>query len=120
MGALVPAGARGQQDERGPQALAAAADDVLGDLADQRDVGIEALPEDAIDLGHLGREQGFEVLGGHVAIGEGGGGSRRVGGGPPARPDAKAQAKPDCNRPVAPAIRRSGHRPRQAPGSRSL
>jgi len=35
---LVAAGPGGQDDAQGPQALAAAADDVLGDLVDQDDV----------------------------------------------------------------------------------
>ena len=34
--ARVPAGAAGQHHQQGPQALAAAGDDVLGDLVDQR------------------------------------------------------------------------------------
>ena len=104
IGALVPAGARGEQDQRRPQALASPADDVLGDLADQCDVRTEALPEDAVDLGHLGREQGLEVFGGHVAVRGGGGGSRRVAAGSGAA-NAKAREKADCNRPVRPAVR---------------
>ena len=56
----VAAGARRQQQQRGAQPLAAAADDVLGDLADQRDVGIEARAQHAVDLGHVGGEQRVE------------------------------------------------------------
>lgn len=62
--------ARHQQQERGPQALAARGDDVLGDLADQRHACVEAACDHAVDFDH--------VAGNQVQHGGGGGG---VGGG---------------------------------------
>ena len=47
--ATIIEGARRQQQQRGPQFLAAAADDVLGNLTDQRDVRIERSAQDPVD-----------------------------------------------------------------------
>ena len=61
-----------QQQQRGPQPLAAGADDVLGDLIDQHHVGRQTVPDDAIDLLHVFGDRSEQAGG----VG-GGGGSRR-------------------------------------------
>ena len=50
--------ARDEQQQRGPQPLAAGPDDVLGDLVDQHHFGCQALPDDAIDLLHVLGDRG--------------------------------------------------------------
>ena len=60
MGAGIAAGASTQQQEGGAQALATATDDMLGDLANQHDVGGETLAQDAIDDEHVVAQNGLE------------------------------------------------------------
>ena len=57
-----------EQQQRGPQPLAAGADDVLGDLVDQHHFGCQALPDDAIDLLHVLGDRARAAL---AALGEG-------------------------------------------------
>ena len=53
-----------QQDEHWPDALAAGADDVIGDLVDERDVGLQLAADDGIDGLHVGCDgDGDAVLG---------------------------------------------------------
>ncbi len=78
--ALVSAGARGKQNQRRAQPLAAPADDVIGDLPDQRDVGIEARAKDLVDLRTVGGENGSEGLGRHGGDWGPRGGARQEGG----------------------------------------
>ena len=44
---------RGQNEQRRPQPLAAALDDVFGHLPDEHDVGIEGLAHDTVYRGHV-------------------------------------------------------------------
>src|SRR5581483_8745338 len=67
----------GEQHQRRPQALAAAADDVLGDRSDQDDVGIEPLPDQRVDRLHVGGDQPLDRFEGHSGESRGG----RFGGG---------------------------------------
>jgi hypothetical protein len=52
---------RRQQHEHRPQALAAAADDVLGNLVDQHDVGGQPRADQAVHARHVGRRQRLHV-----------------------------------------------------------
>jgi hypothetical protein len=56
-GAFGAAGIRGQQEERGAQALPAALDDVVGDRADEDDVGSELPADDVVDAGEILRDR---------------------------------------------------------------
>ena len=58
--------ARCEQQQRRPQSLAAAGDDVLGDLAHQRHVRAEALPDQRIDALHVGGDRRQEGGGLHA------------------------------------------------------
>ncbi len=42
-----------QQQQRGPQPLAAGADDVFGDLVDEHDVGPQAMPDQRVHRHHV-------------------------------------------------------------------
>jgi hypothetical protein len=53
MGAAVAHRARRKQHQRGPQSLAATVDDVLGNLPDQYDIGMETVTDDLIDRLHV-------------------------------------------------------------------
>ena len=55
--ALVAARARGEEDEGRAQTLAAAADDVFGDLAYQHDFGAQRVAQHEVDLRHFGGEE---------------------------------------------------------------
>ena len=72
-----------QQHEQRSDALAAGADDVVGDLVDQRDLGREPALDDGIDLTHLFRHRrggcgcGWWGCGAAGAV-RGGGTTRRV------------------------------------------
>ena len=66
MAAAVAERARGKQHQRRAQALAAGADDVLGDLADQHHVGMQAVTNDGVHRLHVGgdrRVKGGEAQG---------------------------------------------------------
>jgi hypothetical protein len=54
-----------QQHQRRAQPLAAAVDDVFGDLADQHHVGIQALADDMVDGEHVVGQIGLQALQGH-------------------------------------------------------
>ena len=60
--AAVAAGMGGQQVQHRPQALAAAADDVLGNLVDQHHIGRQAAADQGIDRRHVGARQGLDVV----------------------------------------------------------
>ena len=55
--AAVAEGAGGKQHERGPQALAAAADDVLGHLADEGHVRVQPRADDLVHRAHVGGDE---------------------------------------------------------------
>lgn len=75
--ALVAAGARHEDEQRRAQAFAAAANDVFRNLVNQHDVRRQGLPQDAIDLLHIGADGGLQEFEGHdSAKGEGGSGQR--------------------------------------------
>jgi hypothetical protein len=63
--AVVPACARREQQQRRAQALAAAGDDVIRDLANQHDVRAQALAKHAIDRGHIVADDGVQEIEGH-------------------------------------------------------
>ena len=66
MGAsLIIEAAGRQQHQRRAQPLAAAVDDVFGDLADEHHVGIQALADDMIDGTHVVGQVGLQALQGH-------------------------------------------------------
>ncbi len=65
VGPAVAGGACREEQQRGPQALAAAGDDVFGDLSDQHDVGVERGAQDAVDGRHVGADHGLEEVDGH-------------------------------------------------------
>ena len=67
MPASITHGAGRQQDERRPHALAATADDVLRNLADEHDFGMQTVADDGIDGLHVGPDQGVKVFQGHIA-----------------------------------------------------
>ena len=69
----ITAGIGRQDKQRGAQALAAAPDDVFGDLPDQHDVGGERVAQHAIDLHHLRPDGRLQKIEGHG----GGGGKMR-------------------------------------------
>ena len=56
----MPERARRQQQQHRPQALAAGADDVLGDLVDQHHVGGQAAPDQRIDRRHVVAGEGLD------------------------------------------------------------
>ena len=58
----VAAGAGREHDRERAQALAAAADDVLGDLVDQRDVAGEALDDRLVDAAQVVRDQRSDLV----------------------------------------------------------
>jgi hypothetical protein len=64
--------ARGQQMQHRSQPLAAAADDVFGDLVDQHHVRGEARADQVVDRGHVGGDEGLHA--GETGGGAGGGG----------------------------------------------
>ena len=51
-----------QQHDQGPQALAAARNDVFGDLVDQRNGTFQAGADDRIDIGHVRAHQGANLI----------------------------------------------------------
>ena len=51
-----------EDDQRGAQALAAAVDDVLGDLSYQHDFGMQAVTYDMIDGSHVRAQEFVELL----------------------------------------------------------
>ena len=53
---------RGQQDDERAQAFAAAADDVLGHLRDQRYITLEARGDQPVDGLHFAVSQGADVF----------------------------------------------------------
>ena len=53
---------RGQQDDQRSQTLAAAHDDVLGHLRDQRNVALEADRDQAVDRAHIVLRQRSDVV----------------------------------------------------------
>ena len=59
-GAAMAQCAGGEQQQHRPQALAARADDVFGDLVDQHHVRGQALADQRIHGGHVGRGQGLD------------------------------------------------------------
>ena len=69
----IAAGARGEQEQRRSQALASPADDVFGDLADERDLGAKPLAQDRVHASEVGADRGFQEVEQH-----GGGRERRA------------------------------------------
>jgi len=63
--AAMTAGARGENEQRRPESLAAAADDVFGDLPDQDHIRGKALAQDAIDCLHVVVQGTLEQRDGH-------------------------------------------------------
>ena len=59
-------GAGCQQDERRPHALAAAADDVLRNLADEHDLRMQTVANDGVDGLHVRLDQGVKLFRGHI------------------------------------------------------
>ena len=59
-GPRCPSAPRRQQQQHRPQALAAGADDVFGDLVDQHHVGGQAAPDQRVDRGHVVAGQGLD------------------------------------------------------------
>ena len=55
-----------QQDERRTQALAAAADDVLGDLTDKHDLGMQPVADHRVHGLHIGPDQGIKLFLRHI------------------------------------------------------
>ena len=77
MAAAVAGRVRRDQVQHRPQALAAAADDVFGDLVDQHHVGGESRTDQRVDRGPVGGGQRLHV---GEARDAGGGGGQRAGG----------------------------------------
>jgi hypothetical protein len=65
--------ARGQQQQHRPQALAARADDVLGDLVDQGHVRGQAAADQRVDPGHVLAHQRLDFRQGQGEVGRGAG-----------------------------------------------
>ena len=65
-GAAIAAGLGDQQQQRRAQPLAAAGDDVVGDLADQRDVRVQRFAQDPIDGLQVVAQRGLQQRNGHV------------------------------------------------------
>ena len=61
----MPQARAGEHDQQRAQALAAAGDDVLGDLVDQRHGTLEARADDRVDGVEVGLDQGADVIQGH-------------------------------------------------------
>ena len=57
-GAFVAERPRDQQHHGRTQALAARANDVVGDRVDQSDIGVQSLADDGVDGLHVGRDRG--------------------------------------------------------------
>ena len=57
--AAIAAGAGREQQQARAKPLAAAADDVFGNLADQHDVGREARAQHGVHFGHIGPDNGL-------------------------------------------------------------
>ncbi len=57
--------ARSEEQQGRAQPLAAARDDVLGDLADEDDLGGKGLAHDAVDGGHVRADRGLEEFDDH-------------------------------------------------------
>ena len=63
--ALVAAGPPGQHHQQRPQALAAAGDDVLGDLVDQRNGALQARADDGVDGVEVRLDERADLFQGH-------------------------------------------------------
>ena len=66
-----------QDDQRGPQPLAASFDDVVRDLAHESHVGMQARPNDLVDRLHVGGDTGTDGFDGHRGRGKRAQGRRR-------------------------------------------
>ena len=64
--ALVAQRTGGQQHQCRTHALAAAIDDVLGNLPDQHHVGVKSVANDRVDGLHIRPDQGVELFQSHV------------------------------------------------------
>ena len=67
----VTAGVSDQQQQRGTQPLAAAGDDVVGDPADQSDVGVQRLAQDPVDGREVVAQRRLQQRDGHLMGGKG-------------------------------------------------
>ncbi len=79
----VAAGTRREQQQRGSQSLAAAANDVVGDLPDEHDVRVQTFAQHAVDRGHVVTDDGLQEFERHeraarMARAEAGGGGGAV------------------------------------------
>ena len=66
MPALLTPGTGRQQHERRAHALAATTDDVLCNLANERDVRVKTIADDRIDGLHVRPDQGVKLFHGHI------------------------------------------------------
>ena len=65
VGPSVPGRTCGQQQQGRAQPLAAAGDDVFGDLPDENNLGIEGLAHDAVDGVHVGADRSLQEIDDH-------------------------------------------------------